>query len=81
VEEPVRRDSPNDRLSCGLKWTEDVRHDGAGLDGVHRATAVPDASSASGRSGTGNPLERIANAGHIGVVGGGIRRMSVEGGA
>ena len=43
-----------------------MRHDGAGLDGVHRATAVPDASSASGRYGTGNPLEKIANTGHIG---------------
>ena len=48
-----------------VKLTGDVRHDGAGLDGVHRATAVPDASSASGHYGTGNPLEKIANTGHI----------------
>ncbi len=32
---------------------------------VHRATAVPDASSASGHYGTGNPLEKIANTGHF----------------
>jgi hypothetical protein len=44
----------------------DVRHGGAGLDGVHRATAVPNASSASRRYGTGNPIERIANTGQIG---------------
>ena len=82
-EEPVRRESTNDRgvaasagrinrvrrqqaLRAPLKLTADVRHDGAGLDGVHRATAVPDASSASGRYGTGNPIEKIANTGHLG---------------
>jgi hypothetical protein len=32
---------------------------GTGLDGVHRATAIPDASSASGRYGTGNRLEQM----------------------
>ena len=31
-----------------LKLTGDVRRDGAGLDGVHRATAIPDSSSAWG---------------------------------
>ena len=30
------------------------------------ATAVPDASGASGRYGTGNPLEKIAYTGHLG---------------
>jgi hypothetical protein len=35
------------------------------LDEVHRATAVPDASSASERYGTGTPLEKIANTGHL----------------
>ena len=76
-EEPVRRDSTNCRgvvASAGrinlvegkrdafeLNLTGDVRHDSAGLDGVHRATAAPDGSSASGRDGTGNPLEKIAN--------------------
>ncbi|SRR5271166_5794615 len=43
------------------------------------ATAVPDASGASGRYGTGNPLEKIANTGPLGIVGGGIRRKSVLG--
>jgi len=33
---------------------------------VRRATAVPDASSAPGRYGTGNPIEKIANTGQIG---------------
>jgi len=32
----------------------------------HRATAVPDASSASGRFGTGNPFEKTGNTGHVG---------------
>jgi hypothetical protein len=41
---------------------------------VTRSTAVPDASSASGRYGTGSPLENIANAGHIGR-----RRRRVKG--
>jgi hypothetical protein len=36
----------------------------AGLDGG--ATAVPTASSGSGRYGTDNPIEKIANTGHIG---------------
>ena len=49
-----------------LKLTGDVRYCRAGLDGVHRATAVPDASSASGRYETGNSLEKIANTGQIG---------------
>jgi len=44
-----------------------VRLDGVGLDGMHRATAVPDASRASRRYGTGNPLEKIANTGHLGL--------------
>ena len=55
----------NSGLSCKrdafeLKLTGDVRHDG-GLDGVHGATTAPDASSASGHSGAGNPLEKIAD--------------------
>jgi hypothetical protein len=32
-----------------------------GLDGNRRATAVPDASNASGGHGTGKPLEKTAN--------------------
>jgi hypothetical protein len=35
------------------------------LGGVHRATAVPDASCESGRYGTGHPLEETANSGNI----------------
>jgi hypothetical protein len=41
-----------------------VRHNGAGLNGVHRATAVPDAIQRAGRyGGAGNPVEKIANTG------------------
>jgi len=36
------------------------------LDWTAGATAVPDASSASGHYGTDNPIEKIANTGHIG---------------
>jgi hypothetical protein len=49
-----------------VKLTTDVCDDGTGLDGIDRATAVPDASSASGHYGTGNPIEKLANTGHIG---------------
>jgi hypothetical protein len=45
-------------VTYSTQTDRDVRHDGAGLGKVHRATAVPDASSASGRYATGKPLEK-----------------------
>ena len=78
----INRVEGGKRDAFELKLTGDVRHDGAGLDGVRRATAVPDASSASGRYGTGmEPATRLRKSpipAILAVVGGGIRRMSAN---
>ena len=57
---------PMTRDAFELKLTGDVRHDGANSAGFTARWPFLTPRSASGRYGTGNPLEKIANTGHIG---------------